>query len=88
MDLNKLRTLLRKRFVIPKERSVRRAIRAFTSAEKAVFYFFVIIFISSGLIMLLKVNNSFLVEVPTRGGTLTEGVVGNPRFINPVLPIS
>ncbi len=27
-------------------------------------------------------------EVPIRGGTLTEGVVGNPRFINPVLALS
>lgn len=38
--------------------------------------------------MLLKVNAQFLVEVPRFGGTLTEGVVGTPRFINPVIAIS
>jgi peptide/nickel transport system substrate-binding protein len=38
--------------------------------------------------MLYKVNRSFLVEVPDYGGSLTEGVVGAPRFINPLLATS
>ena len=29
-----------------------------------------------------------MVDVPTAGGTLTEGVIGLPRFINPILAIS
>lgn len=33
-------------------------------------------------------NNRFLVSVPTYGGTLNEGVIGTPRFINPVLASS
>ncbi len=33
-------------------------------------------------------NNAFLVEVPAHGGTLTEGIIGTPRFINPVLAVS
>ena len=73
---------------MPKERSVRGILRSFTIAEKAVFYFFTLIFILSSLLLLWKANNAFLVEVPIRGGILTEGVVGNPRFINPVLVIS
>ncbi len=73
---------------MPKERSMRVILRSFTIAEKAVFYFFTLIFILSSLLLLLKVSNAFQVEVPIRGGTLTEGVVGNPRFINPVLAIS
>ncbi len=73
---------------MPKERSVRGVLRSFTIAEKAVFYFFVAIFILSGLILLWQVNNVYLVEIPARGGILTEGIIGNPRFINPVLVIS
>ncbi|KKU89231.1 MAG: Extracellular solute-binding protein family 5 [Candidatus Yanofskybacteria bacterium GW2011_GWA1_48_10] len=88
MDYNKLRALLLRRFSMPKERSIRGILRSFTIAEKAVFYFFVSVFLLSGAALLWKVNNAFLVEVPIRGGTLTEGVVGNPRFINPVLAIS
>lgn len=38
--------------------------------------------------MLWNVNKSFLVEVPADGGGLTEGVIGSPRFINPVLAVS
>ncbi len=88
MTYSSLKALLVKRFDIPKTRVIRRSLRSFTLAEKAVFYFFVGLFIMSGLAMLLRVNNEFLVEVPLRGGSLTEGVIGNPRFINPVLSIS
>ncbi len=38
--------------------------------------------------MLWKVNENFLVEIPQKGGGLVEGVVGTPRFINPLLSIS
>ncbi len=41
---------------------------------------------STGLLYILK--QSLVVEVPARGGSLTEGVIGSPRFINPVLAIS
>ena len=30
----------------------------------------------------------YMVEVPAYGGTLTEGIIGTPRFINPVLASS
>ncbi|MDO8471127.1 MAG: peptide ABC transporter substrate-binding protein [bacterium] len=88
MNYKELRVLLLKRFSMPKERSIRGILRSFTIAEKAVFYFFVSAFLLSGITLLWKVSDAFLVEVPIRGGILTEGVVGNPRFINPVLAIS
>src|SRR3989344_4280925 len=88
MKYKELRRLLMRRFSMPKEHSVRKILRSFTIAEKAVFYFFASIFVLSGMNLVWSVNNAYLVEVPTPGGTLTEGVVGNPRFINPVLAIS
>lgn len=36
----------------------------------------------------LELERLFLVEVPARGGTLTEGVVGSPRFANPLLALT
>ncbi len=33
-------------------------------------------------------NDSFSVEIPAHGGTLTEGIIGTPRFINPLLALS
>ncbi|MDO8728972.1 MAG: ABC transporter substrate-binding protein [bacterium] len=88
MNYKKWRALLLKRFSIPKERSIRGILRSFTIAEKATFYFFVSVFLLSGFFLLWKVSDAYLIEIPIRGGTLTEGVVGNPRFINPVLAIS
>lgn len=88
MNSKELQALLRKRFHIPKERPIRRTLQAFTLAEKTVFYFFTAVFIISGFALLWQVSNSYLVRVPIEGGTLTEGVVGNPRFINPVLALS
>lgn len=35
-----------------------------------------------------QVNNKFLFDVPGDGGSLTEGIIGTPRFINPILAIS
>jgi len=88
MKYRELRVLLTKRFELPKERIVHTTIRSFTLAEKTVFYFLVGVFILSGLTLLSRVNSSFMVTIPVRGGTLIEGVVGTPRFINPVLAIS
>lgn len=88
MNYKEWRALFSRRFSIPKEHLVRTILRSFTMAEEAVFYFFATIFIVSGLILLWKVSDAYLVKVPIRGGSLTEGIIGNPRFINPVLAIS
>lgn len=88
MNYKELRALLLRRFSMPNEHSIRGILRSFTIAEKAVFYFFVSVFIASGITLLWKVGDAYLILVPTTGGALTEGVVGNPRFINPVLAIS
>ena len=46
------------------------------------------IFTLSALGIMYIVNNRIMVEVPTHGGTYTEGIIGTPRFINPLLAIS
>lgn len=56
--------------------------------EKIFFFLISLIFTVSGLILLARVSDSFLVAVPTFGGSFTEGLVGSPRFINPILAIS
>ena len=37
------------------------------------------------LSLLYKINEHFLVSIPGNGGTLSEGVVCTPRFVNPLL---
>ncbi|MDE1946163.1 MAG: peptide ABC transporter substrate-binding protein [Patescibacteria group bacterium] len=63
-------------------------VRRFSFAEKLVFYVLAAILIVSGLVMLQAVNRSVSTDVPAAGGTFVEGIVGTPRFINPVLAVS
>lgn len=47
------------------------------------------VFVLLGFIFIIfgieKVSESFLITIPTYGGTLNEGIIGTPRYINPVL---
>lgn len=47
-----------------------------------------IVFLVSALWSLFLLNRQFLIDVPVEGGTLIEGSIGSPRFINPVLAIT
>ena len=67
---------------------VREIIRTFSPRWRTVFYLLGVIAVLSFAAMLWQVNRYFLVEVPASGGSLTEGVIGIPRFINPLLAVS
>ncbi|MCI5108903.1 MAG: peptide ABC transporter substrate-binding protein [Candidatus Pacebacteria bacterium] len=56
--------------------------------EKVVFYIAITVLVISSLILLMNVNNNLQTKIPTHGGSLSEGIVGTPRFINPLLSIS
>ena len=59
--------------------------KAFRPTEKLVFLIAFIIFAISIISLFSKVNDMYSVELPTHGGTYTEGIVGYARFINPLL---
>jgi peptide/nickel transport system substrate-binding protein len=80
--------ILIRRFRLPILRTIEDALRSLSLSGKLIFYILSFIFIVSGITLLAKVNNAFLVEVPETGGVLHEGVVGFPRFVNPVLGIT
>ena len=86
--MENLRKFFSKKFHILIFEKVNNAVLEFSIAQKVVFYTVAGIFTISSFILLSKVNNAFLVEVPAEGGTLVEGIVGTPRFVNPVLAIS
>ncbi len=56
--------------------------------EKITLIISAIIFLTSLFGLILKLNNSYSVEVADFGGTINEGVIGIPRFINPLLATS
>ncbi|MEI7480496.1 MAG: hypothetical protein WCJ59_02610, partial [bacterium] len=65
-----------------------KSLKKLSLTEKLVFYFLLVILVISGTNMAWNYNRSLLVEIPTHGGFLKEGVIGIPRFINPVLAFS
>ena len=59
------------------------------SPERVIF-FWAFLFISVALFFsaILTYNIRFLISVPSYGGDVREGIIGTPRFINPVLATS
>ncbi len=64
------------------------AVRRFPITEKVIFFLALVVCLVSASLLIFSVNQNLQVEVPSRGGILREGIVGTPRFINPILAIS
>ena len=79
---------MRKRVRLPSLEEFIYAIRNMRLWEKLVFFALVISFLVSFLTIIWKISNLYMTDVPAYGGTLTEGIIGTPRFINPVLASS
>jgi peptide/nickel transport system substrate-binding protein len=72
---------------MPGSEMIKKIISSFSSTEKAIFYILATLFTISALFLLSQTNKNFLISVPAKGGTITEGIVGSPRFINPLLAV-
>ena len=79
---------IKKRVYLPKLEEIVYVLRKMRLWEKLVFFTLTIIFLVSFFIIIWKISNLYAVEIPAYGGTLTEGIMGTPRFINPVLASS
>ena len=65
-----------------------RAILTFSIKQKIVFLIFFLFFTISSFGISRTAFDYLSIEVPKTGGTITEGIIGIPRFINPLLEIS
>ncbi len=79
---------LKSHIKIPILHRAHQTLKSFSVFEKIVFYTFAVIFVISSMAIVYKLNNEFVVEIPASGGSISEGVIGYPRFINPLLSIS
>jgi len=64
---------------------IRLIIANFSLKERVLFVTSIIILVFGVFGLLITISNKFTVLVPTYGGTYHEGIIGSPRFINPVL---
>ena len=65
-----------------------RALAAFSLTERLVFFALALVFAVSTFILVVDLSRELTVPVPAQGGSVTEGIIGIPRFINPLLAIS
>ncbi len=62
--------------------------RLLTKRDRVLLLIFCATFITSFGYALYSLTNQYSVPVPARGGSLREGIIGIPRFINPLLASS
>lgn len=77
-----------KEFRIPKKKELHDAVASFSRKE---FFLFVVSILAAGIAMVIlaaSINSYFLVTIPADGGTLSEGIIGMPTLVNPVLAVS
>lgn len=86
--MNEENTQPEKRSILPSRYEIKRAIVSFSHSEQVVFLGLVALAIISAVFTIVDINRLFMSEVPTYGGAFTEGIVGTPRFVNPVLALS
>jgi len=76
------------RFKIPHSDRIMNTVKRFSATEKVIFAIFTFIFVAGALFLTQSVNSAFMVPVPAYGGEIYEGVIGVPRFINPILALN
>lgn len=73
---------------IPFRQELYRAISSFSLRQKTYLLILTIIFITSLLGIVWTLNNDILVDAAISGGSFSEGIVGFPNHINPLLAIT
>jgi peptide/nickel transport system substrate-binding protein len=70
---------------VPSRTTLKRLLSGPLTGLSALFYAVFFALCATIFILIITINNQYLVTVPARGGNLTEGVIGAPHFINPIL---
>lgn len=88
LGISDWRKRLERSWRIPALERLHGRIRALSSGDRALFYLLASLVGIASLTGLYALEQSLLVEVPAYGGSLVEGEVGSPQFINPLLALS
>ncbi len=65
---------------------VPKLLKVFSRKEKMLFFSTLIILVTSGLVLGTLFIKNRAYTIPVAGGTYREGIVGQPSFINPIIP--
>ncbi|MBA3788778.1 peptide ABC transporter substrate-binding protein [Patescibacteria group bacterium] len=86
--LQKLRTFLFARHSVPFFADFADYLRVLPPSDRFIFGILGVLIAGLSLISVYALEKKILITEPVYGGGLTEGVVGSPRFINPLLALS
>jgi peptide/nickel transport system substrate-binding protein len=81
-------TKIRSVFSLEKRRGLLFIFEKMGFFEKILFFILGTALFVSSLLLLKKASDSLSIEIPVQGGTLSEGVIGYPRYVNPLLPVT
>ncbi|MDD5032724.1 MAG: ABC transporter substrate-binding protein [Candidatus Pacebacteria bacterium] len=87
MNYSKILSSFKFKFLLS-ELKLRLAAKTLSLQLRALLILFISVFTISGFFLLYQADKALSVTVPSEGGMLREGIIGTPRFINPVLTIS
>jgi peptide/nickel transport system substrate-binding protein len=73
---------------VPQVTDIESLFKTFSRNKWIVFWISLFVFVGTAFALLYSLNQKILVGIPAHGGGHTEGVVGTPRFINPLLALS
>ncbi len=68
----------------PSKNQWRQFFKVLTKKEKIIFFLFFVLFLTSSSFLLVNFYIKYSEIQPSFGGVLVEGVIGSPRFINPI----
>ncbi|MSU56414.1 MAG: peptide ABC transporter substrate-binding protein [Candidatus Taylorbacteria bacterium] len=83
-----IKSLFTTHYRLPKVDVLERVLKNLSPMERLLSAVFIVLLVIGATHLLYNVNALFLTEIPARGGELREGIVGSPRFLNPLLSLS
>lgn len=86
--MKKLKNTFQKHYTLAPLSDLERLTHSFSPAERVAFWICTALLTIGAAGLLFNVNELFLTPVPARGGSLSEGIIGSPRFFNPLLALS
>lgn len=69
----------------PKKEEINLVFKTFSKREWIVFVILLFLLLVSTIAILETLNKSLMVKIPFRGGSVSIGIIGTPRFVNPIL---
>jgi len=70
---------------LPKKDEINSIFATFSKKERIIFIALLLTLLISTISILESLNKSLMVNIPFHAGSISEGIVGNARFINPIL---